>query len=137
MSDKTEEPPAISASSSKSADAEEKEVVSPYEGISKHIQPLYDSGDLLGFAICSEENEVLLNETFLNREGVSKATDYFIANYEEMEASERSVKRVIIEMDDIIIIHYRMKEGHGMFIFASDADIDVAGKLIAELDPKE
>ena len=111
MSDKTEEPPAISASSSKSADAEEKEVVSPYEDISKHIQPLYDSGDLLGFAICSEENEVLLNETFLNREGVSKATDYFIANYEEMEASERSVKRVIIEMDDIIIIHYRMKEG--------------------------
>ena len=80
---------------------------------------------------------MLLNETFLNREGVSKATDYFIANYEEMEASERSVKRVIIEMDDIIIIHYRMKEGHGMFIFASDADIDVAGKLIAELDPKE
>jgi len=131
MSDKTHESPVISTSSSKSADAEE--VVNPYDDISKHIQPLYDNGNLLGFAICSEESEVLLNETFLNREGVSKANDVFIANYAGMEVSERHVKRIILEMDDIIIIHCRMQEGHGMFILESDADVDAAGALIALL----
>jgi len=137
MSDNIEEPPKISASSSKSNQAEETEIVNPYDAISQHIQPLYDSGELLGYAICDEDGEVLLNETFLNREGVSKAANTFIVNYDQMDESGRNVNRLVLEMDDITIIHYRMKEGQGMFIFASDADLDAAGALISQLTPQE
>lgn len=109
---------------------EEEDVFAP---IREHLQPLYTSGELLGFAVCDEEGEVLGNETFLSHEGVHKAAQIFLSSCQQMAESERGVYRLTVEMDDVIVIYHCIEQGQGLFILSSDCSLDAAAKKIAEL----
>ncbi|MBK1856265.1 hypothetical protein JO972_14945 [Verrucomicrobiaceae bacterium 5K15] len=101
--------------------------------IREHLQPLYDRSELLGFAVCDDEGEVLYNETFLSHEAASKTAKLFLSNCQQMHESGRNVYRMTVEMDDVIVIYHCLNEGQGLFILASDCELDAAAQRIAKL----
>jgi len=123
----------FSVSEEAEEDKETEEEVDPFEEVREHFKPLYESNDLIGFAICDLEGEVLINESFLSYEGVTKAVGTYLASNQQMVDSGRKVNRVTIEMDDIIVVYLPIEQGIGMFILPSDSNVDKAAKLIGEL----
>lgn len=127
--------PLVSMENTTSEESVAVEKEDRFSAIRAHLQPLYESGDLLGFAVCDDDGEVINNETFLSQEAASKATKTFLSNCQQLAESGRSVYRLTLEMDDVIVIYHCIEEGQGMFILSSDCDLDTAADLIAKLAP--
>lgn len=107
------------------------------EAMREHLKPLYESGDLLSFALTNDDGDVLYNESFLSKEGVHKAVATFVSNEKQLTGSGRRLLRMTVEMDDIIVIYRSVEQGQGLFILASDGSIDASVKLIDELASEE
>jgi len=126
-------PQGISLSKPEEEPAPAPEPKSNFDKIREHLQPLYDSAALLGFAVCDDDGEIVYNETFLSNEGAAKAAKLFLSNCQQMGESGRSVYRLTVEMDDIIVIYHCINDGQGLFILSSDCDLDASAEKIAEL----
>ncbi|WP_435893232.1 hypothetical protein [Oceaniferula spumae] len=103
------------------------------DDIREHLQPLYKSGELLGFAICDGDGEIFQNDTFLSHEGLQKAITAFRESGAQLAESGRAVHRMSVEMDDIILVYHGVKAGEGLFVLSSDCQLDQASTLIAAL----
>jgi len=98
-------------------------------------QQLYDSGALLGFAITSIEGEMVHNESFFSDEAAGQALAMLVGCVQQLTASGRQVKRLTVEMDDVIVvyIHITDRDRHGMFILNRACDLDHVADALAEL----
>ena len=145
MSETTTSPPSppkqikapVSLGSTMPEDPVVAEPEDSFGAMREHLKPLYESGGLLGFAVCDDDGEVIHNESFLSHKGASKATQTFLSNCQQMAESGRSVYRLTVEMDDITVIYHCIEKGQGMFILSSDCALDEAADLIAQLAPQE
>ena len=104
-----------------------------FSSIRKHLQPLYENDSLLGFAISDDVGELIYNETFLSEEAARTSCRTFLTNCKQLGKSGRRVHRLTMEMDDIVVIYCGIEEGYGLFILASECDIDLAVNLISKL----
>ncbi|NWK55824.1 hypothetical protein HW115_09395 [Verrucomicrobiaceae bacterium N1E253] len=98
-------------------------------------QKLYESNSLLGFAITSLEGEMVHNESFFSDEAAGQVIATMVGCVEQLAASGRTVKRLSVEMDDVIVIytHITDRDRHGMFILSRSCPLDAAADAIAEL----
>ena len=98
-------------------------------------EQLYDSGALLGFTITSTEGEMVHNESFFSDEAASQAMVTLVGSVEQLATSGREVKRLTVELDDVVVIysHITNSDQHGMFILSRSCDLDQAAAALAEL----
>lgn len=98
-------------------------------------QQLYDSGDLLGFTITSLEGEMVHNESFFSDEAAAQALNTLVGCVEQLGASGRTVNRLTVELDDVIVIytHINDRDRHGMFILSRECALDEAAEAISAL----
>ncbi len=101
------------------------------ETLRKKVQSLYDSGDLLGFSVCSDSGSILHNESFLSDEAAETATAPFISCSKLLAESDREVQRLTVELDDVILIYIHTDQGHALFTLGQDCDLDHAASIIA------
>ena len=101
------------------------------EQIKKMIQPLYDSGDLLGFSICGEEGELIHNESFFSDEGAWQATLPFVNVMLGLEKGNRSGIRLTVVLDDTTLIYKKLEQGHALFALRSACDLDAAAAVLS------
>ena len=101
------------------------------EKIREMVQPLYDVGDLLGFSICNDAGEILHNESFFNDEVAWQATAPFVRVIREMEKAERTVNRLTVELDDVVLIYGKLEEGHALFTLGRRCDLDRAAEVLS------
>jgi len=101
------------------------------EEIRKMVKVLYDTGDLLGFSVCGKEGVCLHNESFLSDEAVQKATAPFIRCVQELEMAGRTVERLSVELDDVVLIYGRLPDGHALFILDRECDLDAAAEVLS------
>lgn len=94
--------------------------------IKEMVQPLYDSGDLLGFSVFGDRGEALHNESFLCDETAWLATKPFIDIVQKMDRAHRSVNRLTVELDDVILIYRQINQGHTLFAVSKTCDLDSA-----------
>lgn len=96
---------------------------------------LYESGALLGFAITSIDGEVVHNESFFSDEAAGKAMATMAGCVEQLAVSERKVKRLTIELDDVVVIfiHITDRDRYGMFIFTRSCSWNEVAVKLAEL----
>ncbi len=95
------------------------------------VQPIYESGDLLGFSICGDAGEVVYNESFFSDEVAWQATAPFVRVARQLEKAERIVNRLTVELDDVILIYGKLDEGHALFALAHDCDLDRAADVLS------
>ena len=100
------------------------------ETIRELVQPLYDNGDLLGFSLYNDEGALEHNESFLSDEMAIKSAGLFIETRLKILKSARRLMRMTVELDDVILMYCRLDEGHVIFTFDADSDIDFAAKAI-------
>ena len=98
-------------------------------------QQLYDSGALLGFTITSIEGEMVHNESFFSDEAASQALATLVGCIEQLAVSGREVKRLTVELDDVVVIysHIKDRDRHGMFILSRSCNLDQSANALAEL----
>lgn len=96
---------------------------------------LYDSGALLGFAITSAEGEMVHNESFFSDEAALQAIATLVGCVEQLGLSGRIVKRLTVEMDDVVVIytHITDRDRHGMFLLSRSCDLDQSADALAGL----
>lgn len=95
------------------------------------LQPVYDSGDLLGFSICGDAGEVIHNESFFNDEVAWQATAPFVNVMRQMKKAGRDVNRLTVELDDVTLVYGRLEQGHALFTLGRDCDLDAAAAVLA------
>lgn len=98
-------------------------------------ESLYQSGALLGFAIASQEGEMVYNESFFSDEAALNAIGIISGCVHQLGESGRNVKRLTVELDDVIVIyvHVADRDRLGMFILERGCDLDRAAGALAEL----
>jgi len=98
-------------------------------------QQLYKSGALLGFTITSLEGEMVHNESFFSDEAAGQALEMLVGCVSQLTASGRHVKRLTVELDDVIVIyiHITDRDRHGMFILSRAYDLDHTADALAVL----
>ena len=101
------------------------------ENIREKVQPLYESGDLLGFSICGNAGEVLHNESFFSDEVAWQATAPFVRVGRQMEKADRTVKRLTVELESVTLIYSQIEAGHALFTLDKGSDLDTAAKTLA------
>jgi hypothetical protein len=96
---------------------------------------LYETGALLGFAITSIEGEMVHNESFFSDEAASQVVATLAGCVDQLMASGRSIERITVELDDVIVIftHITDRDRHGLFILSRTCDLDQSAADIAEL----
>ncbi len=99
--------------------------------IREMVQPLYDSGDLLGFSVCGDKGDVVHNESFFSDELAWQATVPFVNVMRKMKKVERIVNRLTVELDDVTLIYGRLDEGHALFALRRDCDLDTAAAVLS------
>ena len=101
------------------------------ENVRETLQPLYDSGDLLGFSICGNAGEIMHNESFFSDEVAWQSTAPFVRVERQMEKAGRNVKRLTVELDNVTLIYRQIDTGHALFTFDKGSDLDKAAEVIA------
>lgn len=101
------------------------------ETIRNTLQPLYDSGDLLGFSICGDAGEIVHNESFFSDEVAWQATAPFVRVMRQMENADRTVHRLTVELDDVTLIYGRLEQGHALFALARGGELDRAAAVLS------
>ncbi len=99
--------------------------------IKQMVQPLYDSGDLLGFSVCGDTGESVLNESFFSDEVAWQATVPFVNVMRKMTKADRVVNRLTVELDDVTLIYGRLEEGHALFTLRRSCDLDAAAAVLS------
>lgn len=99
--------------------------------IRKMVQPLYDTGDLLGFSVCGDDGAVIHNESFLSDEAAGSATDIFIGCVRQMADAERAVNRLTVELDDVTLIYGRLAGEHALFALERECDLDAVAEVLS------
>ncbi|MBT8037731.1 MAG: hypothetical protein KJO21_09320 [Verrucomicrobiae bacterium] len=92
-------------------------------------------GALLGFSLCGDDGEVIHNESFLSDQAAAKATQLFIEGVKELVAAQRVVNRLIVELDDVILIYGRIAEAHALFTLERGCDLDAVAAVIPLQQP--
>ena len=98
--------------------------------IKEMVQPLYDSGDLLGFSIFGERGEAILNESFLCDETAWLSTRPFVDIIQKLDRAHRSVNRLTVELDDVILIYKEINNAHVLFALSKTCDLDAALSIL-------
>lgn len=101
------------------------------EAIREQLKPLYQSGDLLGFSVCSDTGEVIHNETYFSDEVAWQATAPFVSSKRQLSQSGRETHRLTVVLDDAIIIYGQLEQGHAIFILSPDCDLDAAAAVLS------
>ena len=101
------------------------------EEIRNMVKPLYESGELLGFSICGDDGACVYNESFLSDEVAVRATAPFIDCVKELGDSGRTVNRLSVELDDVILIYGRLPEGHALFTLGRECDLDAVAEVLS------
>lgn len=101
------------------------------EAIREMTQPLYDSGDLLGFSVCGDAGEIVHNESFFSDEVAWQATAPFVRVARQMEKADRTVNRLTVELDDVILIYGKLDHGHALFALERNCDLDRAAGVLS------
>lgn len=98
-------------------------------------QSLYQSGSLLGFAIASNEGEMIHNESFFSDEAANQALSTLASCTDQLIQSGRNVSRLTVGMDDVTVIYSRIhdRDRRGMFLIDPSQDLDAAASQISEL----
>jgi len=96
---------------------------------------LYKSDALLGFAISSEEGELIHNESFFSDEAAHQALTTFRGALDQLAVSGRVVNRLTVELEDVLVIYMSINDQNrrGMFIFKRSCDLDGAAKVLDAL----
>ncbi|MCP5537406.1 MAG: hypothetical protein H7A51_14385 [Akkermansiaceae bacterium] len=100
------------------------------EAIRARLQALYDSGDLLGFSICSDAGVVVHNESFFSDEAAWQATAPFVNVMRKMKKAGRDVHRLTVELDDVTLIYGCLEQGHALFTLNRQCDLDAAAAVL-------
>ncbi len=99
--------------------------------IKEMLQPLYYSGDLLGFSVCDDTGKIVNNESFFSDEYAWHATLPFVEVMQKMTRAGRRVKRLTVELDDVTLIYRKLDEGHALFALRSACDLDTAVAVLS------
>ncbi|MBT8045193.1 MAG: hypothetical protein KJO79_09605 [Verrucomicrobiae bacterium] len=99
--------------------------------IREMVQPLYDSGDLLGFAICGDAGEIVHNESFFSDEMAWQAVAPFVNVVRQMKKSGRDINRLTVELEDVTLIYGQLEQGHALFTLGRDCDLDAAAAVLS------
>ena len=96
---------------------------------------LYESDSLVGFVIASDSGDILHNESFFSDEAAQYAITSLISSVDQLALSDRHVKRLTIELDDLLIIftHITDQDQRGMFLISKSCDLDQAAKTLEVL----
>jgi hypothetical protein len=99
------------------------------------VAKLYETGALLGFSIASIEGEMVYNESFFSDEAALQVIATLTGCVDQLMASGRSIERITVELDDVIVIftHITDRDRHGLFILSKTCDLDQSAADIAEL----
>jgi len=98
-------------------------------------EQLYESGALLGFTISSVEGEMVHNESFFSDEAATQVILTMIECINQLTTSGRMVKRLTMELDDVIVIFTQItdRDRLGMFILSRSCSLDAAAEAISVL----
>ena len=99
--------------------------------IREMVQPLYDSGDLLGFSVCGDTGKLVHNESFFSDELAWQATVPFVNVMRKIRKADRVVNRLTVELDDVTLIYGRLDEGHALFTLRRSCDLDAASAVLS------
>lgn len=95
------------------------------------MQPLYDSGDLLGFAICAQSGGVLHNESIFSDEAVQQVIQPFIDCASGLSTSGRDVQRLTVDAAQMVLIYGMVGEHYGLFVLDPESDLDHAAEVLS------
>ncbi len=98
--------------------------------IKEKVQPLYESGDLLGFSVFGDTGKSVHNESFFSDEFAWQATLPFVSVMQKMKRAGRNVKRLTVELDDVTLIYRKLDEGHSLFTLRRACDLDTAAEML-------
>lgn len=96
---------------------------------------LYETRALLGFAIGSHEGEMIHNESFFSDDAATQVILTLKGCVDQLAVSGRIVKRLTMELDDVVVIytHITDRDRRGIFILSRDSKLDPSADLISEL----
>ncbi|MGB0991858.1 MAG: hypothetical protein ACPG32_05255 [Akkermansiaceae bacterium] len=103
------------------------------ERIRNHIQPLYDSADLLGFALSSDAGVVACNDTMLSDQTVQSILRPFLDCVNGLAQSERMIHRLTIEVKDMAVVGLTLDEGYALFLLDDECDLDASVETLSQL----
>lgn len=98
--------------------------------IQEKIQPLYDSGDLLGFSVSNDEGILVHNESYFNDELAWSATQPFVEVMNKMNRAGRKVSRLTVELDDVTLIYKKLAVGHTLYALRRECDLDTTAAAL-------
>jgi hypothetical protein len=101
------------------------------EQIKEMVQPLYDSGDLLGYSVCGDTGEMIHNESFFSDKRAWQATLTFVNVILGLEKADRIGIRLTVELDDVTLIYQKLDQGHALFTLRSSCDLDTAAAVLS------
>ena len=98
-------------------------------------EKLYEARALLGFSIVNNQCEMVHNESFFSDEAALQVITFLVECMDQLVASGRAVKRLTIELDDVIVICTPIREQnrYGLFILTRTCDLDQSAADIAIL----
>ena len=98
-------------------------------------EQLYETGALVGFTISTNEGEMIHNESFFSDEAANQVVLTLMGCVDQLAASGRIVKRLTMELDDVIVIytHITDRDRRGVFILSRSCHLDTTADLISEL----
>lgn len=95
------------------------------------VQPLYDDGSLLGFSICDDHGVIVHNESFFSDEAAWQATAPFTRCSRQLGKAGRVVKRMTVQMEDVILIYGKLEQGHALFSLDPGCDLDAVAEVLS------
>ena len=99
--------------------------------IKEQVQPLYDAGDLLGFSVCGNAGEIAHNESFFSDEVAWQATAPFVSAARQLEQLGRTVQRLTVELDEVVLVYGKLEQGHALFTLDRRCDLDAAAVMLS------
>jgi hypothetical protein len=99
------------------------------------VEQLYETGALLGFAISDSNGEMIHNESFFSDEAASRTIATLMGCADQLAASGRSIKRLTVELDDVIVIYTPItdRDRRGVFILPRSGNLDESAEKITQL----
>lgn len=101
------------------------------QDIKELVQPLYETGDLLGFSVCGDAGVIIHNESFFSDEMAWLATAPFVNVIRQLGKAGRDVSRLTVELDEVTLIYGRLDQGHALFALSRDCDLDAAAGVLS------
>lgn len=108
-------------------------VESAYDGMRGELRELYDSAELLGFAVFDENGEVLHNESLLSDEAAAAAVEPFVSCIHSLMGAERKVFRLSVELRDVVLVCQGVEGGCALFMLERDCDLDRAVEILGRV----